>query len=139
MANIARTILCWILPLMFIMAGAMKLYPFFPGVYKEMVSKFKIYNKAFPTAWVGYSPDPDLYRIFVGSMELSSGLGVLLGPTGLRKMGCCILTVIMIGAIFTHFFFLEFIPSLVPIVYMTWTLYVLWADMQNEAKSIKTD
>ncbi|XP_033739745.1 uncharacterized protein LOC117327032 [Pecten maximus] len=137
MANIARTIMCLVLPLLFMVAGMMKIYPVFPGVYKEMVNKFQLYSTAFPTAWVGYPPDPDLYRIFVGSMELSSALGVLLGPTGLKKMGCCILITIMMGAIYTHWFFLEFMPSLVPLVYMTWTMYVLWVTMQDEAKSTK--
>ncbi|XP_060073371.1 uncharacterized protein LOC132553163 [Ylistrum balloti] len=139
MTNIGRTIMCSLLPLLFVTTGLMKLYPFFPTVYKEMVSKFKIYNGVFPTAWMGYPPDGDLYRIIVGSMEVSSALGVLVGPTGLKKVGCCILITIMIGAILTHLVLLEFLPSLVPAVYLMWTMYVLWATMQKEAKSVKVN
>lgn len=136
MGNIARTIMCILLPLTFIFIGLIKLYPVFPGVYKEMQKKFGIYNQVFITAWFGYPPDPDLFRIFVGSMEMSCGLGVMLGPTGLKKVGCCILIVLMTGASLTHLLSGEIFEVLIPIVYISWTAYVLYVTMQAEARSL---
>ncbi|XP_062595231.1 uncharacterized protein LOC134256563 [Saccostrea cucullata] len=98
--NIALRVLSWIVTFMFLMASLIKVCPFIPHMHAEMAKEFVKLAEVCPTAWFGYIPPSYIYMVTVGAWELFCVVGLF--TTGLRKTCYAILTVIMIGAIYSH-------------------------------------
>ena len=56
----------------------------------------------FPLAPIGFRPDPDVYRAFVGIIELGCVLLIIAGVPKARLYALYTLLVVMIGAIYSH-------------------------------------
>uniref|UniRef100_A0A8C7AVV5 Transmembrane protein 35B n=1 Tax=Neovison vison TaxID=452646 RepID=A0A8C7AVV5_NEOVI len=62
---------------------------------------FVQFAEVFPLKVFGYQPDPMSYQEAVGWLELLAGLLLVLGPPMLQEISNLLLTVLMMGAIFT--------------------------------------
>ncbi|XP_034875039.1 transmembrane protein 35B isoform X2 [Mirounga angustirostris] len=61
----------------------------------------QMFAEVFPLKVFGYQPDPMNYQEAVGWLELLAGLLLVLGPPMLREISNLLLTLLMMGAIFT--------------------------------------
>uniref|UniRef100_A0A8C5RXU6 Transmembrane protein 35B n=1 Tax=Laticauda laticaudata TaxID=8630 RepID=A0A8C5RXU6_LATLA len=64
-------------------------------------TNFVQFADVFPLKEFGYKPEPGLYMEIVGWMELIGGCLLAFGPQLLQEISNFVLTVIMIGAIYT--------------------------------------
>nr|XP_033809873.1 transmembrane protein 35B isoform X2 [Geotrypetes seraphini] len=64
-------------------------------------SQFMQFAEVFPLKEFGYRPEPEQYLTVVGWIEVVAGLLLALGPQLLQEISNFVLTVIMIGAIYT--------------------------------------
>ncbi|VFV26716.1 Hypothetical predicted protein [Lynx pardinus] len=62
---------------------------------------FVQFAEVFPLKVFGYQPDPMGYQEAVGWLELLAGLLLVLGPPMLQEISNLLLTLLMMGAIFT--------------------------------------
>nr|XP_010958225.1 PREDICTED: uncharacterized protein ZMYM6NB [Camelus bactrianus] len=62
---------------------------------------FEQFAEVFPLKVFGYQPDPISYQAAVGWLELLAGLLLVLGPPILQEISNLLLTLLMLGAIFT--------------------------------------
>nr|XP_022286780.1 transmembrane protein 35B-like [Crassostrea virginica] len=95
------TALTWILPCLFIVDGCIKVFPFNIELFGEIVREFQDFAKVCPLTWVGYTPEPDNYRIFTGVYEVACSLAMLISGD-LKTVATGILAAISGGAVFTH-------------------------------------
>ncbi|XP_004740889.2 transmembrane protein 35B [Mustela nigripes] len=70
-------------------------------VSQQMKALFVQFAEVFPLKVFGYQPDPMSYQEAVGWLELLAGLLLVLGPPMLQEISNLLLTVLMMGAIFT--------------------------------------
>ncbi|XP_027473301.1 transmembrane protein 35B [Zalophus californianus] len=68
---------------------------------QQMKALFVQFAEVFPLKVFGYQPDPMNYQEAVGWLELLAGLLLVLGPPMLREISNLLLTLLMMGAIFT--------------------------------------
>ncbi|XP_069478677.1 transmembrane protein 35B [Ambystoma mexicanum] len=86
----------------FMLTGAVKLTEHISeGVHQQMKQQFVQFASVFPLKDLGYKPEPDLYLQAVGWVELVAGLLLAFGPQFLQEISNFVLSVIMIGAIYT--------------------------------------
>ncbi|XP_045835224.1 transmembrane protein 35B isoform X1 [Meles meles] len=86
----------------FALTGAAKLSDQISApVSQQMKALFVQFAEVFPLKVFGYQPDPVSYQEAVGWLELLAGLLLVLGPPMLQEISNLLLTVLMMGAIFT--------------------------------------
>ncbi|KAB1268276.1 Transmembrane protein 35B [Camelus dromedarius] len=86
----------------FALTGAAKLSPQISApVSEQMKALFEQFAEVFPLKVFGYQPDPISYQAAVGWLELLAGLLLVLGPPILQEISNLLLTLLMLGAIFT--------------------------------------
>ncbi|KAJ7304372.1 hypothetical protein JRQ81_011925 [Phrynocephalus forsythii] len=91
-----------LLGLFFSVCGVVKVTDRIAGdVYQQMKSQFVQFADVFPLKEFGYKPDPIWYLETVGWVELVAGFLLAFGPQLLQEISNFVLTVIMIGAIYT--------------------------------------
>ncbi|XP_063810488.1 transmembrane protein 35B [Pseudophryne corroboree] len=91
-----------LLGLFFALSGVIKLTDQISAeVYQTMKSKFVHYADVFPLKDFGFKPDPDQYMLAVGWVELVAGILLAVGPQILQEISNFVLSIIMIGAIYT--------------------------------------
>ncbi|KAK6474348.1 transmembrane protein 35B-like [Huso huso] len=96
------TVIRVLLGLFFTLAGAVKLTDqISEDVYKQLRSQFVQFAEVFPLRDLGVQPDPLLYLQVTGWVELLAGLLLAFGPRLLQTLSNLVLSVIMIGALFT--------------------------------------
>ncbi|XP_048771210.1 transmembrane protein 35B-like [Ostrea edulis] len=93
--------LTWILPCLFIVDGCLKVFPFNIELYGEIAREFQDFSNVCPLTWLGYTPNPDNYRIFVGVYEVACSIAVLTSGE-LKTVATGILALISGGAVYTH-------------------------------------
>ena len=70
----------------------------------------------FPLAPIGIRPDPDVYRAFVGIIELGCALLIIAGIPKARLYALFVLLVVMIGAIYSHIALHDPVNNIAPAV-----------------------
>uniref|UniRef100_A0A8D0G7S8 Transmembrane protein 35B n=1 Tax=Sphenodon punctatus TaxID=8508 RepID=A0A8D0G7S8_SPHPU len=91
-----------LLGLFFLLAGAVKLTDQISAeLYQQMKSQFVQFADVFPLKEFGYKPEPGQYLDTVGWIEVVAGLLLAFGPQLLQEISNFMLTVVMIGAIYT--------------------------------------
>ncbi|XP_028594795.1 transmembrane protein 35B [Podarcis muralis] len=91
-----------LLGLFFSVCGVVKLTDRISGeVYEQLKSQFVQFADAFPLKEFGYKPEPIQYLETVGWIELSAGLLMAFGPQLLQEISNFVLTIVMIGAIYS--------------------------------------
>ncbi|XP_037236283.1 transmembrane protein 35B [Falco rusticolus] len=91
-----------LLGLFFLLAGAGKLSALLSAdLHRYMQSQFVRYAEVFPLKELGLTPEPGWYLEVVGWVEAVAGLLLAFGPQLLQEISNFILSVIMIGAIYT--------------------------------------
>jgi hypothetical protein len=71
------------------------------NIFPLQAREFQDFSKVCPLTWLGYTPDPDSYRIFVGVYEVACSIAVLISGE-LKPVATGILAFISGGAVFTH-------------------------------------
>ncbi|XP_029427450.1 transmembrane protein 35B isoform X1 [Rhinatrema bivittatum] len=90
------------LGLFFLLTGAVKLSDRISAqLHLQMRAQFVQFADVFPLKEFGYSPEPVQYLEVVGWTEAVAGVLLALGPQLLQEISNFVLTVIMIGAIYT--------------------------------------
>ncbi|NWW95622.1 TM35B protein, partial [Rhynochetos jubatus] len=98
----AFTALRVLLGLFFLLTGAVKLSDrLSPDVHRHMQSEFVRFAEVCPLKELGFTLEPDRYLEVVGWVEVVTGLLLAFGPQLLQEISNFILSVIMIGAIYT--------------------------------------
>ncbi|XP_025899270.1 transmembrane protein 35B [Nothoprocta perdicaria] len=64
-------------------------------------AQFGRFARVFPLKEWGYQPEPARYREAVGWLELAAGLLLAVGPQLLQEISNFVLSVVMMGAIYT--------------------------------------
>ncbi|XP_048355144.1 transmembrane protein 35B isoform X2 [Sphaerodactylus townsendi] len=91
-----------VLGLFFVITGVVKLTDQISAeVYRQMKSQFVQFADVFPLKEFGYKPEPGQYLQVVGWTEVVAGLLLAFGPQLLQELSNFVLTIIMIGAIYT--------------------------------------
>ncbi|XP_053942341.1 transmembrane protein 35B [Cuculus canorus] len=91
-----------LLGLFFVLAGAGKLSELLSAeLHRHMKSEFVRFAEVFPLKQFGFAPEPGRYLEVVGWVEALAGLLLAFGPQLLQEISNFILSVIMIGAIYT--------------------------------------
>ncbi|XP_075460715.1 transmembrane protein 35B [Ascaphus truei] len=92
-----------LLGIFFGITGAVKLTDQISAeVYTQMKSQFVQFADVFPLKdLAGYKPDPGDYMQVVGWLELVAGVLLALGPQIVQEISNFVLTLVMIGAIYT--------------------------------------
>ncbi|KAM9320994.1 transmembrane protein 35B [Gastrophryne carolinensis] len=91
-----------LLGLFFAFTGVIKLTDqIFPEVYQQMKTQFVQFADVFPLKDFGYKPDPYHYLQAIGWVELVAGLLLAVGPYFLQQISNFVLSIVMIGAIYT--------------------------------------
>ncbi|XP_038614121.1 transmembrane protein 35B [Tachyglossus aculeatus] len=99
---LALAVLRVLLGLFFALTGAAKLTEHLSAhVYAQMKAQFVQFADVFPLKDLGYQPDPGQYLQAVGWIELVAGFLLAFGPQLLREISNFVLTLVMIGAIYT--------------------------------------
>jgi len=62
---------------------------------------------------MGIQPDPDIYRSFVGIIELGCTLLIIAGTPTARLYALFTLLVVMIGALYTHIALLDAVNNMI--------------------------
>ncbi|NWV72183.1 TM35B protein, partial [Malurus elegans] len=98
----AFTALRVLLGIFFSLAGVLKVSDWFSAdLHRHMASEFVRFAKVFPLREFGFVPEPGRYLVTVGWLEVTAGLLLAFGPQLLQEISNFILSVIMIGAIYT--------------------------------------
>ncbi|NXL37371.1 TM35B protein, partial [Glaucidium brasilianum] len=102
----AFTALRVLLGLGFLLTGAVKLSEqlseqLSADLHRHMQSQFVRFAEAFPLADFGFVPEPGRYLAVVGWVEVVAGLLLAVGPQLLQEISNFVLSVLMIGAIYT--------------------------------------
>ncbi|KAM9606587.1 transmembrane protein 35B [Morphnus guianensis] len=98
----AFTALRVLLGLFFLLTGAVKLSDQLSAdLHRHMKSQFVRFADVFPLKEFGFAPEPGRYLEVVGWVEVVAGLLLAFGPQLLQEISNFILSVIMIGAIYT--------------------------------------
>uniref|UniRef100_A0A8C5KD54 Transmembrane protein 35B n=1 Tax=Jaculus jaculus TaxID=51337 RepID=A0A8C5KD54_JACJA len=100
----------------FALAGAAKLSPISAPASEQMKALFVQFAEVFPLKLFGYQPDPMNYQTAVGWLELLAGLLLLVGPPMLQEMSNLLLTLLMMGAIFTLAALKESLSTCIPAI-----------------------
>uniref|UniRef100_A0A452EUS7 Transmembrane protein 35B n=1 Tax=Capra hircus TaxID=9925 RepID=A0A452EUS7_CAPHI len=101
----------------FALTGAAKLSEHISApVSEQMKALFVQFAEVFPLKVFGYQPDPMSYQVAVGWLELLAGLLLVLGPPMLQEMSNLILTLLMMGAIFTLMSLKESLNTCIPAI-----------------------
>ncbi|XP_078279204.1 transmembrane protein 35B-like [Rhinoraja longicauda] len=88
--------------ILFMFSGALKLTDQVSAeLYAEGLEEFVKFAKVFPLRKVGVDVDPLVFMTAVGLCELIGGFLLALGPRILQKISNVVLSVIMIGAIYS--------------------------------------
>ncbi|XP_053123208.1 transmembrane protein 35B [Hemicordylus capensis] len=91
-----------LLGLFFCVCGAIKLTDRISGeAHQQLKSQFVQFADAFPLKEFGYKPEPGRYLETMGWIEVVAGLLLAFGPQLLQEISNFVLTIIMIGAIYT--------------------------------------
>ncbi|XP_063167706.1 transmembrane protein 35B [Candoia aspera] len=91
-----------LLGLFFAVCGAVKLTDRIAGdAHRQLKTQFVQFADVFPLKEFGYKLEPGLYMEAVGWIELTAGCLLAFGPQLLQEISNFVLTVIMIGAIYT--------------------------------------
>uniref|UniRef100_A0A8C9KEH3 Transmembrane protein 35B n=1 Tax=Panthera tigris altaica TaxID=74533 RepID=A0A8C9KEH3_PANTA len=77
---------------------------------------FVQFAEVFPLKVFGYQPDPMGYQEAVGWLELLAGLLLVLGPPMLQEISNLLLTLLMMGAIFTLASLKESLNTYIPAI-----------------------
>ncbi|XP_008827459.1 transmembrane protein 35B [Nannospalax galili] len=85
----------------FALTGAAKLFPISAPASEQMRALFVQFAEVFPLKLFGYQPDPINYQTAVGWLELLAGFLLVVGSPVLREISNLVLTLLMMGAIFT--------------------------------------
>ncbi|XP_075399663.1 transmembrane protein 35B-like [Tenrec ecaudatus] len=75
---------------------------------------FEQFAEVFPLKGLGYQPDPLSYQAAVGWLELLAGSLLVLGSSILQEISNLLLTLLMIGAIFTLVALNESLSTYIP-------------------------
>ncbi|XP_074018300.1 transmembrane protein 35B [Numenius arquata] len=98
----AFTALRVLLGLFFLLTGAVKLSDRLSAdLHRHMKSEFVRFAEVFPLKEFGFVPEPGRYLEVVGWVEVVAGLLLAFGPQLLQEISNFVLSVIMIGAIYT--------------------------------------
>ncbi|KAM6371182.1 transmembrane protein 35B [Pluvialis apricaria] len=98
----AFTALRVLLGLFFLLTGAAKLSEQLSAdLHRHMKSQFVRFAEVFPLKEFGFVPEPGRYLEVVGWVEVVAGLLLAFGPQLLQEISNFVLSVVMIGAIYT--------------------------------------
>ncbi|XP_062996227.1 transmembrane protein 35B [Elgaria multicarinata webbii] len=91
-----------LLGLFFAASGVVKLTDQIASdVHQQLKSQFVQFADVFPLKEFGYKLEPALYLEAVGWIEVVAGLLLAFGPQLLQELSNFVLTIVMIGAIYT--------------------------------------
>ncbi|XP_068773445.1 transmembrane protein 35B isoform X1 [Struthio camelus] len=91
-----------LLGLFFLLTGAAKLSDRLSAdLHRHMQSQFVRFADVFPLKDFGYKPEPGRYLEAVGWVEAAAGLLLAVGPQLLQEISNFVLSIVMIGAIYT--------------------------------------
>ncbi|XP_046558129.1 transmembrane protein 35B-like [Haliotis rubra] len=130
----ARRVTSTLLSALYVFAGAVKLYPIIGSVYQEMRQEFVKFANVFPANIVGPRLDPATYMFFVGVLEVSLGLGMMLGTGKVKVVSTGGLMVVMVGATISQFNIGMYAKALFPAGLCLALGYVLNSDWRDEQK-----
>ncbi|KAK2518581.1 Zmym6nb [Columba livia] len=98
----AFTALRVLLGLFFVLTGLGKLSELLSAeLHRHMKSEFVRFAQVFPLTEFGFTPEPGRYLEVVGWVEVVAGLLLAFGPQLLQEISNFVLSVVMIGAIYT--------------------------------------
>ncbi|XP_059686921.1 transmembrane protein 35B isoform X2 [Gavia stellata] len=97
----AFTALRVLLGLFFLLTGAAKLSDQLSADLHRHMSQFVRFAEVFPLKEFGFAPEPGRYLAAVGWVEVVAGLLLAFGPQLLQEISNFVLSVVMIGAIYT--------------------------------------
>ncbi|XP_064897729.1 transmembrane protein 35B [Columba livia] len=98
----AFTALRVLLGLFFVLTGLGKLSELLSAeLHRHMKSEFVRFAQVFPLTEFGFTPEPGQYLEVVGWVEVVAGLLLAFGPQLLQEISNFVLSVVMIGAIYT--------------------------------------
>ncbi|XP_065506780.1 transmembrane protein 35B isoform X1 [Caloenas nicobarica] len=91
-----------LLGLFFLLTGLVKLSELLSAeLHRHMKSEFVRFAQVFPLKEFGFVPEPGWYLEVVGWVEVAAGLLLAFGPQLLQEISNFVLSVVMIGAIYT--------------------------------------
>uniref|UniRef100_A0A8C8RAB8 Transmembrane protein 35B n=1 Tax=Pelusios castaneus TaxID=367368 RepID=A0A8C8RAB8_9SAUR len=91
-----------LLGLFFLLTGVVKLTDRISAeLYEQLKSQFVQFADVFPLKDFGYKPEPGQYLQVVGLIEVVAGMLLAFGPQLLQEISNFVLTIVMIGAIYT--------------------------------------
>ncbi|KAG6929176.1 transmembrane protein 35B, partial [Chelydra serpentina] len=91
-----------LLGLFFLLTGVVKLTDQISAeLYQQLKSQFVQFADVFPLKEFGYKPEPGQYLQVVGWIEVVAGALLAFGPQLLQEISNFVLTIVMIGAIYT--------------------------------------
>ncbi|KAM6295952.1 transmembrane protein 35B [Aegotheles albertisi] len=97
----AFTALRVLLGLFFLLTGAVKVSDQLSAELHRHMSEFVRFAEVFPLKALGFVPEPGRYLEVVGWVEVVAGLLLAVGPQLLQEISNFILSIVMIGAIYT--------------------------------------
>lgn len=101
--------------LIFLASGCGKVIPDH-HIHHLMLKEFKKYTPVFPMKHFNMQiPDPLSYMQAVGFVEVVWGIMLLVGTCAMRRKAAMFLSIVMLGAIYTHFVLNEYTGCIVPI------------------------
>nr|XP_014719506.2 transmembrane protein 35B isoform X1 [Equus asinus] len=101
----------------FALTGAAKLSEqLSPPTSERMKALFVQFAEVFPLKVFCYQPDPESYQVAVGWLELLAGLLLVLGPPVLQDISNLLLTLLMMGALFTLVSLKESLNTCIPAI-----------------------
>lgn len=114
--SVALYVLSWILTVMFLKAGLVKVTNrLFPKEHQQASERFVLCAKVCPTAFFGYKPPPDGYMFVIGVIETLSSILLMLPLTNLHTRIYLVFCVLMALAIYTHGILAQYGKLVVPI------------------------
>ncbi|XP_032083694.1 transmembrane protein 35B [Thamnophis elegans] len=126
-----------VLGLFFAVSGAVKLTDLIAeDAHRQMKTHFEKFADAFPLKEFGYKPEPGWYMEIVGWIELIGGFLLAFGPQLLQEISNFVLTVIMIGAIYTLLVLKEPFAMCVPATVSLGLLLLL--NIRGRGKCVKS-
>ncbi|XP_072211733.1 transmembrane protein 35B isoform X2 [Excalfactoria chinensis] len=90
-----------LLGLFFLLAGSVKLSERLSADTHRHMEQFVRFAEVFPLRDFGFAPSPGPYLTAVGAVEAAAGLLLAFGPQLLQEISNFVLSVVMIGAIYT--------------------------------------
>lgn len=96
------TVIRVLLGVFFLLVGAVKLTDHISAeMNQQLKQQFVQFAEVFPLKDLGYKPDSTQYMLALGWIEVVTGLLLAFGPQILQEISNFVLSVIMIGAIYT--------------------------------------